>query len=122
MALPIRLKNGKTFLVETVEVPNDSAGFSTDDEDFLTRGRSLGDSPLAKLPAAELSAAIDVVEGIADEIGERLTQPGKSLQMSEIGLDVEVGFDAKGNVFIARASASASLKLSLKWKPGDSEG
>jgi hypothetical protein len=113
MALPIRLANGSTFLVETLPSTLEEVPVA---DDLRPRGTAMGDRPAVALPAKEFREAAEVVEGIAEELTERLSRDKKRARLSELGLEVQVGFDAKGNVFIASGSASASLKLSLKWE------
>ncbi len=122
MALPLRLKNGTTVLVETAPeldaVVDDAADT---DADLLPKGVAMGSGRVAaRLPEKEFGEAVTVVEGIAEELSERLGQSeqrgSKGMRLKELELGVKVGFDAKGNVFIAGGSASASLELKLKWQ------
>ena len=115
MLLPLRLKNGTTVAVQTVAapgapIPAPAAG----DADLHPEGAAMG--PAAQLPAKELGEAVEVVEGIAEEVRERLGRDKKGMRLKELELGVKVGFDVEGNVFIASGSASASLELKLKWE------
>ncbi len=120
MVLPLRLKNGATVLVETAPqgAPEPGDAPTAGSDDLLPTGVTMG-GVAARLPAREFGEAVKVVEGIADELGERLGRSerrSKRTRLKELELGVKVGFDAKGNVFIAGGSASASLELKLKWE------
>ena len=115
MVVPLRLKSGATVYVETTPGPETSEPATTPgDLEFAPKGVAMG--PAAKLPAKEFGEAVEMVEGIAGEVKERLSRDGKGMRLKELELGVKVGFDAKGNVFIASGSASASLELKLKWE------
>ena len=122
MALPLRLKNGVTVLVETAPAAKAVAGDATgSDADLMPKGVAMGAGRVAaRLPEKEFGEAVTVVEGLAEELTERLGRDeqrgSKGMRLKELELGVKVGFDAKGNVFIAGGSASASLELKLKWQ------
>jgi hypothetical protein len=40
---------------------------------------------------------------------------GASRQLSEVTMELSLGFTAKGHIFVAQAEGDAALKLSLKW-------
>ncbi len=126
--LPLRLKNGATVMVETTPPAAPESGDALPDsgDDLLPEGVAMHAGLSVPLPAREFGEAVKVVEGIAEELGERLgsgeESRGKRMRLKELELGVKVGFDAKGNVFIAGGSASASLELKLKWQLGEATG
>ncbi len=116
--IPIKLKNGATLHVEAEGAPEAVAAFTARaDADLRPRGGAM--SP-PKSPAAiaetQFSDAVRVVAGVADEVTEGLVKKDDtSRRLSEIGLEIQLGFDAEGNVYFVKGKASAVLKLNLKW-------
>lgn len=119
MYLPIKLKNGKIFHVEVAAQPVAPAQLVAPalDPDIFTGGPAAGVSATASDMAEEhFGEAVGIVEGIALEVSERLVREDSTHRLSEVELELELGFDATGKVLIfAEASASASLKLKLTW-------
>jgi hypothetical protein len=110
MQIPVKLKNGGTFYVEV----EDASG----SVELIPGGAPMGSgSKEATATEQRFSEAVRVVEGIADEVTEGLIKKeDSSKRLSEVGLEIQIGFDAQGKVlFFASAKASAVMKLNLKW-------
>lgn len=118
MFLPIKLQNGKTFHVEASA--ETIAPQATPDRGVFSGGRALGGATATDLAEQHFGEAVDIIQGIADQVGEALVKDQKkdeaSRRLSEVGLELQLGFGATGKVLIfASANATASLKVSLKW-------
>ncbi|NOQ34718.1 MAG: hypothetical protein GQ569_02355 [Methylococcaceae bacterium] len=65
--------------------------------------------------------AIDTVKPILLKACKPITavwdELNKDMEISEATVEIGLGFEASGNVFIAKGTTNASLKISLKLKP-----
>jgi Trypsin-co-occurring domain 1 len=111
--LPMTLKNGARFYVE---VDADADAPAAEDDGVGPQGPAMGGRTARKLAETHFAGAVKVVEGVAAEVTEGLVKKEDgSRRLSEVALEIALGFDAEGNVFFASGKASATLKLNLKW-------
>ena len=114
MPPPIKMKltNGAEFYVETEPVEPAA------DSKFTPGGAALGDAPAA-LTEKAFSDAVSVVDGVAAELTDKLVKADNRHKMSEVELELKLGFDAKGNLWFFKGGVNASLSLKLKWSLPD---
>ncbi len=113
MKLPVKLKNGTVFYVEAEPESGDV------DPSLSSKGEQMGKvDDLAEVAEKKFGECLGVIEGIAQEVSDTLLNSDWPLKPDEVALDLNVGFDASGDVFFFKASSKTSLKLSLKWKTG----
>lgn len=112
MYLPVKLSNGEQVYVEIQA----AEGAAPIDLDLGLDGAAMGRKTPAALAEKQFGDAVRVAKGIAEEVSEGLVKKeDTSRRLSEVSLEVSLGFEAGGNVFIAQGKASAALKLTLKW-------
>lgn len=121
MLLPLKLSNGDVIQIQvgaaTPESPALAPPAHPIDPSLLPRGTAAGPGSQKVLASVEanLQAALALVRGVAAEVTTSLTESEERLRVSEIGLQLSIGFGVEGNVFIASGKADAQLALSLKW-------
>jgi len=113
MYLPVKLKDGGEVYVEVQPAPGAAP-------DLILEGPAMGGAKtpggIAEKAETQFADAVRVAQGIADEVSEGLVKnEDTSGRLSEVAVELSLGFTASGNVFIAQAGTSAVLKLSLKW-------
>lgn len=116
MAIPVKLDNGATFLVEVEDASTAPGGpggpVRPPDPDLLPVGPPMGPS-LTERVERRFADVARVIEGIASEVTGQLY--ACEHPPSEIGLDLKLGFDASGSIKVLKGGANASLALALKW-------
>lgn len=113
MYLPIKLKNGEHVDVEVESTPS-----AVVEQGLELEGAPMGrgGKTAAALAEKQFGDAVRVAQGIAQEVSEGLVKKeDTSRRLTEVALELSLGFNAGGNVFIAQGSANAALKLTLKW-------
>ncbi len=73
-----------------------------------------GSKAMGDLEPTMFNKAVAVIQNVAEEVSAGLLSVDPS--PSEVELSVNIGFDARGNVWLFRAGTNASLKMVLRWK------
>lgn len=75
--------------------------------------------------ADRVSNAIEVIKPVLQKackpIAEVWQELNQEMDVSEATVEIGLGFEAEGNVFIAKGKTNASLSISLKLKPKASD-
>lgn len=117
MYLPVKLKDGGEVYVEVQPAPGAAPSAAPD---LVLEGPAMGRAKtpggIAEKAEKQFADAVRVAQGIADEVSEGLVKKeDTSRRLSEVAVELSLGFTANGNVFIAQGGASAALKITLKW-------
>ena len=115
MYLPVKLKDGSEVYVEVTPSPD-----AAPEHELVLEGHAMGQPEkavgIAKKAEKQFTEAVRVAQAIAEEVDEGLVKKeSASRRLSEVGVELSLGFTAQGNVFVAQTGASAALKLTLKW-------
>jgi hypothetical protein len=118
MYLPVKLKDGGEVYVEVAPTPGAVA--AARESDLVLEGHAMGGAEraagIAQKAEKQFADAVQVAQSIAEEVDEGLVKKeGASRRLSEVAVELSLGFTAQGNVFVAQTGASAALKLTLKW-------
>jgi hypothetical protein len=116
MRIPVKLDNGGVFFVDAEVAP-----VPPGDSSLRPTGAAMGRDVLDSDAEGRFARAVEVVRGIAGELTAGLLAAGNAHPPTHIELELKLGFDAGGNVWIFHGSAEASLTLQLKWYPPDSD-